>query len=77
MRYTDIAAVLDPLEVLVDVVEELRDDHVRPRVHLRDNPSVTVYIGACVREYKGTSLITKRILLGPYSRTIPRVIWWS
>ena len=35
-RVTDVAAVLDPLEVLVDVVEELRDDHVRPRVHLRE-----------------------------------------
>ena len=27
--------------------------------------------------YRGTSLIRNRPLLGPYSRTIPRVIWWS
>ena len=28
-------------------------------------------------EYKGTSLIRNTSLLGPYSRTIPRIIWWS
>ena len=27
--------------------------------------------------YRGTSLIRNRAPLGPYSRTIPRVIWWS
>jgi len=27
--------------------------------------------------YRGTSLIRNTPLLGPYSRTIPRVLWWS
>ena len=27
--------------------------------------------------YRGTSLIRNTPLLGPYSRTIPVVIWWS
>ena len=27
--------------------------------------------------YRGTSLIRNVLLLGPYSRTIPRVLWWS
>ena len=27
--------------------------------------------------YRGTSLIRNTPRLGPYSRTIPRVIWWS
>jgi len=27
--------------------------------------------------YRGTSLIRTPPLLGPYSRTIPRVLWWS
>jgi len=27
--------------------------------------------------YRGTSLIRKTPLLGPYRRTIPRVLWWS
>jgi len=30
-------------------------------------------IGSC----RGTSLIRTPPLLGPYSRTIPRVLWWS
>jgi len=27
--------------------------------------------------YRGTSLIRNTPLLEPYSRTMPRVIWWS
>jgi len=27
--------------------------------------------------YRGTSLIRNSAPLGPYSRTIPRVLWWS
>jgi len=27
--------------------------------------------------YRGTSLIRNRLLLGPYSRTMPRVIQWT
>ena len=27
--------------------------------------------------YRVTSLIRKRTILGPYSRTFPRVLWWS
>jgi len=27
--------------------------------------------------YRGTSLIRKRLLLGPYSKTMPRVLRWS
>ena len=30
-----------------------------------------------MRMYRGTSLIRNTPLLGPYSRTIPRVLWWS
>ena len=28
-------------------------------------------------EYRGTSLIRNRYPLGPYSRTMPRALWWS
>jgi len=28
-------------------------------------------------DYRGTSLIRNTRLLGPYSRTIPRALWWS
>ena len=27
--------------------------------------------------YRGTSLIRNTLLLGPFSRTLPRVLWWS
>ena len=27
--------------------------------------------------YRGTSLIRNNRLLGPYRRTMPRVLWWS
>ena len=27
--------------------------------------------------YRGTSLIRNNALLGPYSRTMPRALWWS
>ena len=27
--------------------------------------------------YRGTSLIRNRPPLGPYSRTMPRALWWS
>ena len=30
-----------------------------------------------LRVYRGASLIRKTPLLGPYSRTILRVLWWS
>ena len=29
------------------------------------------------QSYRGTSLIRKRLPLGPYSRPIPRALWWS
>jgi len=28
-------------------------------------------------DYRGISLISNTPLLGPYGRTIPRVVWWS
>ena len=28
------------------------------------------------RVYRGTSLISTHLLLGPYMRTTPRVLWW-
>ena len=28
-------------------------------------------------KYRGTSLIRKRLPLGPYSRPMPRALWWS
>ena len=33
--------------------------------------------GGTLAVYRGTSLIRNTPLLGPYSRTIPRVLWWS
>ena len=27
--------------------------------------------------YRGTSLIRNCLLLGPYNKPVPRVIWWS
>ena len=29
------------------------------------------------RVYRGTSLIRKHPFLGPYSRAMPRALWWS
>jgi len=29
------------------------------------------------RGYRGTSLIRNRHPVGPYSRTMPRLLWWS
>ena len=36
---------------------------------LHDKPSFLLY--------RDTSLIRKRLLLGPYSRLMPRALWWS
>ena len=44
-----------------------------------DHPS-TVSIcwqGYALDTYRGTSLIRNSPLLGPYSRTKPRALWWS
>ena len=30
-----------------------------------------------IKVYRGASLIRNRAPLGPYSRTTPRVLWWS
>ena len=30
----------------------------------------------CTSSYRGTSLIRNTSLLGPYRRTMSRVIWW-
>ena len=27
--------------------------------------------------YRGTSALRRRLLLGPYSRDVPRALWWS
>ena len=40
----------------------------------------TCHPSTCVRVagvYRGTSLIRNTPLLGPYSRTMHRVMWWS
>ena len=31
---------------------------------------------ARISHYRGTSLIRKRLPLGPYTRTMPRDMWW-
>ena len=36
-----------------------------------------LFRGSGVGLYRGTSLIRNNPTLGPYSRTIPRVLWWS
>ena len=46
-------------------IADLQEDGVRGILILRNLP------------YRGTSLIRKTLLLGPYSRTVPRVLWWS
>jgi hypothetical protein len=33
--------------------------------------------GSGFRDYKGTSLIRKRLPVGPYSSPLPRALWWS
>ena len=38
-------------------------------------PGFVVWVLGC-RVYRGTSLISNCNLLGPYSRTVPRVLWW-
>ena len=43
----------------------------------RSGPSTTSSdLGISPFPYRGTSLITNTPLLGPYSRTLPRFIWW-
>ena len=32
---------------------------------------------SCLNVYRGTSLMIKRLPLGPYSRTLSRALWWS
>jgi len=34
-------------------------------------------VGRIAGLYMGTSLIRNTPLLGPYSRTMPRALWWS
>ena len=34
-------------------------------------------VGAYILSYRGTSLIRNSPSLGPYSRTMPRALWWS
>ena len=31
----------------------------------------------CIENYRGTSLIRSSAPLGPYSRNMPRALWWS
>ena len=42
--------------------------------YLQRAPPLSVLLSS---EYRGTSLIRNTHLLGPYSRTIPRVLWWA
>jgi len=46
-----------------------RDHAAPPRCHHQE--------GLLPSEYRGTSLIRKSAPLGPYSRSIPRALWWS
>ena len=43
---------------------------------VRDDKLTPLLIAAYNR-YRGTSLIRNAPLIGPYSRTISRVLWWS
>ena len=45
----------------------------QPEPRSRADPVPGVAFGV----YRGTSLIRNRRPLGPYSRTMPRAIWWS
>ena len=52
--------------------QELRPERVRP--HSRP---LTTRQGRLIPCYRGTSLIRNRRPLGPYSRDMPRSLWWS
>ena len=43
---------------------------------LRTTPSMTPANTLCLL-YRGTSLITNNAPLGPYSRNMPKALWWS
>jgi len=58
-----------PLNVLNDVNVTCAGGYVRVE-RRRQTPW-------CHEIYRGTSLIRNAPLLGPYSRTIPKVPWWS
>ena len=59
------------LSLLGDDIRE-RVVCIRARLHLRLNPTPPLCgVGLC----RGTLLIRNTPLLGPYSRTIPRVLW--
>ena len=47
---------------------ELRDATVYGCKGLKNEPA---------SDYRGTSLIRKRLPLGPYSRHVTRTLWWS
>ena len=42
----------------------------RVRYLIRRKPPISL-------RYRGTSLIRKHVPVGPYSRTMPRALWWS
>ena len=58
-------------------------DPVRPRQRARlwkclfEGEGCRVSEGLGSRVHRGTLLIRNTPLLRPYSRTIPRVLWWS
>ena len=49
---------------------DLGTSYTRPR-------AAQILSRCCIAFYRGTSLIRNTPLLGPYSRTIPGVLWWS
>ena len=44
---------------------------------LVNQPVVAAHEVATEHNYKGISLIKDSLPLGPYSRIMPRVLWWS
>ena len=58
----------------------LNQDRVFPReAHLPSDTNTTLFLrfsAHMLYDYKGTSLIRNSALLGPFSRTMHRALWW-
>ena len=60
---------------------KIETERERDRERLIATPTLTPCVppteAIFEHDCRGTSLIRNTPLLGPYSRTIPRVLWWS
>ena len=52
-------------------------DHRALGIDILKGPRRKCFLTSGIPLYRGTSLIRNSGPLGPYSRTLPRALWWS